>query len=101
MGALLAAAGDALAEWQDSLHKGEVTDHDIFRCAARSASTLFSLLAMVTGHRLQHERSDGMPALSTLPACCFPCSTKACEYYREVHGHAVCSEALKLLPEMT
>ena len=33
VGALLAAAGDALAEWQDSLHKGEVTDHDIFRCA--------------------------------------------------------------------
>lgn len=33
--ALLAAAGDALAEWQDSLHKGAVTDHDIFRCAAR------------------------------------------------------------------
>ena len=37
VGALLAAAGDALAEWQDSLHKGEVTDHDIFRCAARRA----------------------------------------------------------------
>ncbi|KAK9820845.1 hypothetical protein WJX81_007120 [Elliptochloris bilobata] len=31
VGALLTVAGDALAEWQDSLHKGEVTGHEIFR----------------------------------------------------------------------
>jgi len=30
---VLAVAGDALAEWQDSLHKGEVTEYEIFRRA--------------------------------------------------------------------
>ncbi len=31
--ALAGCAGDALAEWQDSLHGGAVTDHEIFRRA--------------------------------------------------------------------
>lgn len=30
---MLAVAGDALAEWQDSLHKSEVTEYEIFRRA--------------------------------------------------------------------
>ena len=54
---MLAVAGDALAEWQDSLHKGEVTEYEIFRRACACLGMFPLVLCGLVGRSIFHTKS--------------------------------------------